>query len=135
MSLNVQQTKIYGIPVPADKISAGELSIDSTIANLGDFVATGNISARTFTFDIGGISLSAAVSIQNTCDANQEAMLLGQVNLTAGTGLTGGVLYRGNTMYPYQYEEKGGIKVGATEETLKSFPVTFVTNKYVGKLG
>ena len=135
MSLNVQQTKIYGIPVPADKISAGELSIDSTIANLGDFVATGNISARTFTFDIGGISLSAAVAIQNTCDANQEAMLLGQVNLTAGTGLTGGVLYRGNTMYPYQYEEKGGIKVGATEETLKSFPVTFVTNKYVGKLG
>jgi hypothetical protein len=130
MSLNVQQTKIYGIPVPADKITAGELSIDSTVANLGDFVATGNISARTYTFDIGGISLSAAEDIQATCDANQEAMLLGQVNLTAGTGLTGG-----NTMYPYQYEETGGIRVGATEETLKSFPVTFVTNKYIGKLG
>lgn len=135
MSLNVQQTKVYGIPVPADKITAGELSIDSTVANLGDFVATGNISARTYTFDIGGISLSAAEAIQATCDANQEAMLLGQVNLTAGTGLTGGISYRGLTLYPYQYEETGGIRVGATEETLKSFPITFVTNKYIGKLG
>lgn len=132
--LNVQQTQVYGIPVPADKITAGELSIDTTVSNLGDFSVNGNISVRTYTFDIGGISLSASEQIQQDCESNQEAMLLGQVNLTAGTGLVGGISYRGKTLYPYQYEEKGGIRVGGTEESLKSFPVTFITNKYIGKL-
>jgi hypothetical protein len=135
MGLQVQQTRIYGIPVPADRISAGELPIDSTIASLGDFSTSASVVATTFTFDFGGISLTKVEEIKLIADTNAEAMLLGNVDLTAGTGLTGGQAYRGYTMYPSSYEEKGGIRIGTSDESLKSFPVTFVTNFYRAKLG
>ena len=135
MSLNVKQTKLYGIPVPSDKISAGELSIDSTIANAGDFAIGASVVAVTWTFDFGGIGLAKVEEIKADANANAEAMLLGNVDLTAGTGLVGGQTYRSHTLYPISYEEKGGIRVGASEESLKSFPVTFITNDYRSKIG
>lgn len=135
MGLSVKQTKVYGIPVPADKITAGELSVSPVVVNAGDFSTTGNISIRTYQFDLGGISLTKAEEIQASCDANTEQMLLGNVDLTAGSGLVDGIVYRGLNLYPYQYEEKGGITVGTNDESLASFPVTFITNKFVGSLG
>ena len=135
MALNVQQTKLYGIPVPSDKITAGELAIDSTIANLGDFSIGASVVAVTWTFDFGGLSLTKVHEIKADANANSEAMLLNQVNLTAGTGLVGGQTYREYTLYPFSFDEKGGIRVGASDESLKSFPVTFVTNEYRSKIG
>lgn len=135
MGLNVKQTKIYGIPIPGDKITSGTLSVTPVVVNAGDFATTGNINIRTYQFDLGGISLTTAEAIQADCDSNTEQMLLGNVNLNTGAGLTGGVSYRGLQLFPYQYEEKGGITIGNNNESLASFPVTFITNKFVGALG
>ena len=135
MGLQVQQYKFYGIPVPADRITFGELAIDSTISSLGDFSTGSSIVAVTVTADIGGIGLDQVNIIKGFADANAEAMLTGQVDLNAGTGLVGSVNYRTFTLYPSSYEEKGGIRIGTNSESLKSFPVTFVTNVYKAKLG
>ena len=135
MSLNVQQTKLYGIPVPSDKISAGELSIDSVVANAGDFAIGASVVAVTWTFDFGGISLTKVEEIKADANANSAAVLLGNVDLTAGTGLVGAQTYRDYTLYPFSFEEKGGIRIGGSDESLKSFPVTFLTNEYKAKIG
>lgn len=133
MALNIKYQKVFNVPVAPDAISQGSVSLASPPVITGDFVTTINIQLKTYTFDLRGISETIAQSIIDTCNANAEALALGQIDLTNPTG-SGQFTYRGAKCIPFSYQDGGTIQVGSGNANYQSFQVTCLTDVVVASV-
>lgn len=133
MSLNIKYQKVFDVPVAPDAITQGSVSLASPPVITGDFVTTVNIQLRTYTFDLRGINEAKAQEIQDICNANAEALALGQIDLSnpAGEGM---FTYRSAKCVPFSYQDGGTIQVGSSSNNFQSFQVTCLTDVVVASI-
>lgn len=127
MALKILFVKVFNVPVAPDAISQGSIGLASPPVITGDFVVNINIALRTYTFDLRGISYEKGQEIAEICNANAEALALGQIDISNPTG-TGQFMYNGVNCVPFSYQDGGTIQVGTNSANYQSFQVTCLTD-------
>ena len=127
MALQIKYQRVFNIPVAPDGISTGTVSLTSYPAITGDFVVNVNLNLKTYTFDLKGISDTQAQAIIDTCNANAEAVALGQIDLINLTG-DGIFIYRNAKCLPFSYVDGGTLQVGTNSSNYTTFNVTCLTD-------
>jgi hypothetical protein len=133
MALQIKYVKILDVPIAPDGISQGSVQLASPPVITGDFVVNVNIALRTYTFDFRGISKEKGEELAQLCNANAEALALGQVDLSNPSG-SGQFIYNGANCIPFSYQDGGIIQVGASSSNYQSFQVTCLTDLTVASI-
>lgn len=133
MALNIKYITVFNVPVAPDGISQGTVSLASLPVITGDFVTNLNLSLKTYTFDLKGISEAKALEIIEQCNANTESLALGDIDIQSLSG-QGIFTYFNANCLPFSYQDGGRIKVGSNNSNFSSFQVTCITDQSVASL-